>query len=88
MDDMAFKDEQHAAAQARVRRLSKLGDDLLAQTDGADAMTAEALRSEATRLFGLCHEITATLVRCDVPAARCLSIGDADEDGTVLGVAV
>lgn len=80
-------DEQQETAEARVVELNRLTDELLEQTEGTDATTTEALRSEATRLFGLCHEITAALAHGDIGKAYFLSVGD-DVGGTSLGVAV
>ena len=78
-------DEQQAMVEARVRKLSGLADDLLEEIDGTDASTAELLRTEATRLFGLCHEITAALARGDIGKAYLLSVGD-DVGSTSLGL--
>lgn len=85
--DNPTRQELQAAAETRMSGLSRLADDLLQELDGADVMTAEALRSEATRLFGLCHEITEALVRDEIAVAYRISAGD-DVNGTSLGVAV
>lgn len=78
MDATKHTDERQAAAEARVIELSRLGDDLLGQTEGPDASTVQSLRSEATRLFAVAHDITVALARGDVPTAYRLSLDDAD----------
>ncbi|MEE9131245.1 MAG: hypothetical protein V3T84_14590 [Phycisphaerales bacterium] len=77
-----------AAAEGRVAVFSGLADDLLAQIEDADAVTGELLRNEAVRLLGICHEIVHLLSLGDIKAAHRLSVGNADEGGDVLGVAV
>ena len=85
MDTTKLTDERQAAAEARVTELNRLADHLLEQTEGTDASTADLLRSEATRLFGLCFEITAALARGDTETAYSISCGD-DVGGTSLGM--
>ena len=69
---------QRQLAEARVVELNQRAEDLLDQIEGADAMTAEILRAEATRLYSTAFEITAALARGDVPTAYRLSLIDAD----------
>ncbi len=85
MDHTTIKTERQRRAEARVRELNRLADHLLEQTEGTDASTAELLRSEATRLFGLCHEITAVLAHGDIGKEYRLSVDD-DVGGTSLGL--
>lgn len=85
MDHTTIKKERQRRAEARVTELNRLADHLLEQTEGTDASTADLLRNEATRLFGLCHEITAVLARGDISKAYRLSAGD-DVGGTSLGL--
>ena len=77
-----------AVAEGRVTVFCGLADDLLAQIDDADPATGESLRAEAARLFGICHEIVRLLSLDDVRAAHRIAVGNADQDGDVLGVAV
>ena len=73
-----------AAAEAQLRRLSRIADDLLQQADGADALLTERLRAEATRLYSTCFEITAALARGNITKAYCLSVGDAMDGGVAV----
>lgn len=76
------------AVEVRVSELAGRADQLLAEIDLADTITAESLRIEATRLFGECFDITRLLSLGDIEGAYHLSAGDADENGDVLGVAI
>lgn len=82
------EEEMQAVVQARLAELSRSADDLLQQTTDADAATVELLRAEATRLSAVGFEITRALCHGDTQRAYRISIGDADQDGEVLGVAV
>ena len=53
--------EHQTASEVQVRRLSQIADDLLLRANGADALTAARLRTEATRLFAIAFEITTVL---------------------------
>ena len=80
--------EMEAVARARLSELSRSADDRLAQTHGADAAAVELLRAEATRLSAVGFEITRALCYGDAQRAYKISIGEADQDGEVLGVTV
>ncbi|MCH7526523.1 MAG: hypothetical protein IID39_03715 [Planctomycetes bacterium] len=88
MDYTDATTRRQIAAENRVRELSRLGDDLLQATEGTDLTTTELLRAEATRLNGIGFTLTRLLCHDDVEGAFAIVSGDADEDGTVLRVAV
>lgn len=75
------------AAEVRVAELSRLGDRLSTRIKDADTSTAELLRAEVTRLYGVAFEITSALARGDLGKARLLSIGH-DVEATSLAVVV
>ncbi len=85
MNHTTIKNERQRRAEARVTELSRLGDDLLEQTEGPDASTLQSLRSEATRLFAFAHDTTAALARGEIDTAYHLSVSD-DVDGMSLGL--
>ena len=87
MDSTKYIDERQAAAEAAVIELTRLGDDLLEQTEASDPSTVQSLRNEATRLFAVAYDITAALAHDEIDTAYHLSVGD-DIDGDSLGVAV
>lgn len=77
-----------AVAERRLAVFSGLADDLLQEIEGVDPATGEALRAEAVRLLGICHEIVCLLAASNVAKAHNLSVGNVDQGGDVLGVAV
>ena len=82
------EEEMEAVARARLAELTRSADDLLQRTTDADAATVERLRAERTQLSSVSFEITRALCYGDAQRAYRISIGDADQDGDVLGVAV
>lgn len=74
--------------EVRIADLERAGNDLLGQIEADDASTGELLRTEATRIFSVCHELTRLLSLGDLEGALRINIGDADENRDVLGVAV
>lgn len=77
--------ELGAAAEARFIKLSRLADGLLEEIEGADSLTAELLRAEATRLYAVSFEIAHALSRDNPEMAYFISRGDA-VDGISLGL--
>ena len=81
-------DQMRAAVESKLREIQSASNDLLRQTEDADAGTAELLRTEITRLADCGFVLTRLLCFDDVQRAYEIVCGGADEDGSVLGVAV
>lgn len=77
-----------AAAETRLRMLSRQADQLLQDMNDSDPVTSSLLRVEAVRLFSACHEITRLLGIGDVEGACRIGVANADQSGEVMGVAV
>lgn len=76
------------AAEVRVSELAGRADQLLAEIDSADAITAESIRIEVTRLFGICFDITQLLSLGNFKAAHHLSESGVGENGDMLAMAI
>ena len=77
-----------AAVEGKLRKIQEVTTDRLQQITDADMATTEELRSEITRLASVGFVLTRLLCHDDVGRAYELINGDADENGTTLGVAV
>ena len=82
------QEQMQSAVESKLREINNATTDLLQRTTDAGAVTTEELRSEITRLAGIGFTITRLLCLDDVQRAYEIINGDADENGTTLGVAV
>ncbi len=69
MNHTTNRHEQQATAEARLRDLSKLADDLLLQIDGTSPAKDKSLRIEAARISGVSLAIIRALCHDDVETA-------------------
>ena len=77
-----------AAAETRLRTMSSQADQLLQDMNDSDPVTSKLLHGEAVRLFSACVDIVRLLAAGDIDRAYRVSVGEANEGGDVLGVAV
>ena len=74
-----------AAAEARLRTMSRQADRLLWYITDANSVTSNLLRGEAVRLWSACFEITRLLGVGDVAGACRVRVGESDQSDGVVG---
>lgn len=75
-----------AAAETRLRMMSRQADQLLQDMNDSDPVMSNLPHVEAVRLFSACHDIVRLLAVGDVEGASRAGVANANQGGGVMGV--